>query len=337
MTRLVKPGVYRMARPADNFTIVSHEFSRSRLPARAIKVGLYVLSHREGFTQTQEQIGRAIKLTAKTVAAALEDLERAGFLLREDVRNELGHRLGTAYGITDQPIPQSVKIPDGDSPDGVSTDHKKTSSRRETTKPKKTTPSGGARSAAPVPSLEVRNNEEEEPVAQQADNLTLFDAPPKAEKAKAPKPPASPGAHTVVAAYVDAYRRTHGGADPIKSHIMRVGREAKEILGRGEAGPEELARAAVALGGTEYLALGIQLSRLRKSAGPVAGQRQGMAPASPHTDEYWQEAGKRNDESWYQRLLTDDAAVEWVKGDPAQVEEILRKWPELETRLRGAA
>lgn len=324
--------------------MVSNSFARDEsLSLAARGLGLWLLSHVDGWETTTERIAQLHKIGRDQTRRLLRELEHARYLRRTRERRERNKLAGMVYEVQCTPFPEekpssNLRLADQSLVDqGLEPgQHKKTTSTKTT--PEKITPSGGARDAAPVPSLEAQSShQEEEPVVQPVDNLALFDAPPKAAKTKAAKPPAAPGAHTVVAAYVDAYRRTHGGADPIKSHIMRVGREAKEILGRGEAGPEELARAAVALGGTEYLALGIQLSRLRKSAGPVAGQRQGMAPASPHTDEYWQEAGKRNDESWYHRLLTDDAAVEWVKGDPAQVEEILRKWPELETRLRGAA
>lgn len=326
--------------------MVSNGFARDEsLSLAARGLGLWLLSHVDGWETTTERIAQLHKIGRDQTRRLLRELEHARYLRRTRERRERNKLAGMVYEVQCTPFPEekpssNLRLADQSLVDqGLEPgQHKKTTSTKTT--PEKTTPSGGARDAAPVPSLEAQTDEEEEPVAQPVDNLALFDAPPKAEKAKrkTPKPPAAPGAHTVVAAYVDSYRAAHGGETPIKPHISRVGRDAKGILERGEAGPEELAAAATEMGQGIYHNLGMALVKHReKKRPPASGARQGMAPASEHTHPYWQESARRNESAWYQRLLTDDDTVAWVREDPAAVEEILRKWPELEERLRGAA
>lgn len=175
-------------------------------------------------------------------------------------------------------------------------------------------------------------------MAQPSENLALFDAPAAPKEARKPKAPASPGAHTVVAAFVDSYRLHHGGDDPLRADILRVGRDAKAMLGHGESAPEELAQAAREMGQGIFANLGVALKKLREPKRPANTKgRLGMAPASPHTSPYWEGVRERNDQEWYQALLTDDDVVAWVREDPAVVEDLCIRWPELASRLRGAA
>lgn len=337
MVAPTRTGVFRMPRPADNFTMISHEFSRSRLTARAIKVGLYVLSHADGFTESQDRIARVIGLSPKTVRAALVDLERGGFLVRHLIR-ERGHVLGTAYGITDQPQPLTVNPPGGETPGGETPAPKKTSSRSETTNRKKTTPSGGQTADAAAPNLEASPIlETEEPVVSLAEPLPLFDIPaPKIKDAGKPKAPADPSARTVVAAFVDAYRKAHAQTDPVRSAIGRVARDAKMLINEGRAAATELERAATEMGGTSYNNLPVALDKLRERGPKHTGRAAGVA-ASAHTDPYWQEAEQRNKIKWYNDLLTDDDAIRWARRDPSEVDRLVAEYPELADRFRDVA
>lgn len=306
---------------------------------------------------TQERMARMAKVSVRTVRRLVLELimlgeleveEHAGGTVhtRDDRRPHL-YRLPKMLtgGHTRPPVKKSDKRPTGGH--GATNGRTKRGERPDTGVPitsfslntqKESNPSGGATAPAAPPSLEVSSAPtEEDPVAQPADNLTLFDTPaPK--KARKPKPPASPSAGTVVAKFVDSYRLHHGKEDPLKSDILRVGRDAKAILGNGEAGPEELEQAAAEMGKGIFANLGVALKKLREAKRPPAqGARQGMAPASPHTSPYWQEARERKDREWYQTLLTDDDVVAWVREDPVVVEDLCVRWPELASRLRGAA
>jgi hypothetical protein len=339
-----------MPRPADNYTMISHEFSRSRLSARAVKVGLYVLSHADGFTQTQEQIGRVIRMSVPTVIAALRDLEGGGFLVRHEVRDDHGRKMGTAYGITDNPqvnppgpLPKD-SLPK-DSLPKKSSAHKKTSSRSETTPSKKTTPSGGETADAAPPSLEVSPILEhpEDAMTASAETLALFDPPETAQaktakKPKAEKTPPSPSAGTVVAAFVDSYRSHHSGGDPVKAAIGRVARDAKMMIDEGRASAEELQRAATAMGLGPYNNLAVALDKLRKQGGSDRkfGRQSGVA-ARPHTDPDWMAVAERNRVKEYNDLLTDDDAVRWARRDPAYAAKIVDTYPELADRFRDVA
>lgn len=153
------------------------------------------------------------------------------------------------------------------------------------------------------------------------DQPGLFSTP---KTTSATKPP-SPSAATVTAAYVDAYRRAHSGGDPLKADIGRVARDAKAILGRGEAGPDELAAAATAMGAGPYANLGMALKIHRDRGNPA---RKGMARATPHSDPAW-EAARERDVEFVERLRSDGPLRAWVAEDPAALAELLGKHPDL--------
>lgn len=149
-----QPGIYRFSRPERAYDPISRQFSRcGDMPGNAVKLGLYILSHAEGFTLSQTAIARNLHMDEKTVRVAMRELEKRRFLVRHDIRNARGYRVGTAYAVTDVPFTDEEletlasptgKIPGGKIPGGESPGHKKTSSRRETTTSKKSNPSGGS-------------------------------------------------------------------------------------------------------------------------------------------------------------------------------------------------
>lgn len=338
MIKPTRPGVFRMPRPADNFTMISHEFSRSQLSARAVKVGLYILSHAEGFTETQDRIARVIKLSPKTVRAALEDLEEGGFLVRYEIR-EGGHRVGTAYGITDQVQRLTGDFPGGDFPGGDFPGHKKTSSSKKISNPKKTNPSGGSSADAAGPTLEPSpTHDEEEPVTTSVDQGALFDVPEKKKTAgTSGRKAADPSAGTVVAAFVDSYRAHHSGADPLKRDIGRVARESKAILVKGEAGPQELTDAAREMGQGPYSNIAMAL-KIHRDRGARSGNRKSGVPARPYTDPDWVKVAQDEDRAWYEELMTDDDAIRWARRSADEVQALIARYGEpLAARFEAVA
>jgi hypothetical protein len=97
-------GIRRYNRPTRGYVTVDNSFARSTYTPRAVKVGLFVLSHMDGRVLTQEFIARTLDLSVRTVAEALKDLEGYGLLVRVEERDERGYRSGTEMNISDIPF-----------------------------------------------------------------------------------------------------------------------------------------------------------------------------------------------------------------------------------------
>lgn len=90
----VAPGIEK------HFFMASNEFARDpSIPARAAKVYIYLVSHQEGWEVSVRSVAKATGMGKNTVAAALRDLESAGFIDRTQVKDESGHFAGTEYVI----------------------------------------------------------------------------------------------------------------------------------------------------------------------------------------------------------------------------------------------
>lgn len=147
--------------------------------------------------------------------------------------------------------------------------------------------------------------------------LDLGDPPAK-------KPPA-PSAGTVVAAYVDSYRRHHSGGDPLKRDIGRVAREAKELLTTGRADPGELERAAAAMGAGPWANLGQQLNIQRQQASKPANR--GIAPPAPRGS--FKAASDAQKAQFHEKIRTNPATAAWVAEDPDAVARVIAEDPTL--------
>jgi hypothetical protein len=333
-TPLASIGIVRYHRPTEAYS--KHRNSFDRHPGhslRAYRVAGYIFSHADGFNQTQKQIAHACGLSLNTVRGALQDLERDGYLARQRIR-EGGRWIGTAYAVSDIPFTEdelaALCPPGADFEHSESAPHKKITTSEKT---KKNNPSGGATAAAAPRSLEpspIHEQRQEDAVAPPAETLALFDPPPSVKAQK----PREPSAGTVVAAFVDAYRKAHSGADPVKAAIGRVARDAKMLIETGRAAPQELEKAATEMGGTSYNNLPVSLDKLREA--PKRG-RQGAVPASPFSDPHWQEIAVEQDRQWYQDLLTDDESIRWARRDQSEVDKLIARYPELAARFRDVA
>lgn len=134
-------AVLRGQVPADNFTIISNDWLRDRrLSWKAKGLLAYVVSHREGYALSVEQILSEGCDGRDAVRAGLRELEDAGYLTRQQRRGEGGRIVSTDYLIGkpvvgkpasggDQPEPDESP---GQTSDGFSVDGEPAS--------KKTTP-----------------------------------------------------------------------------------------------------------------------------------------------------------------------------------------------------
>lgn len=278
-------GVTRYHRPTKNFTSIRNTFHRDiRVKPRAAKVGAYLLTHADGFTQSQAQLAANTGLSIMTVRAALGDLAGLGYMAMKVIR-ERGRVIGTAYAMADTPFTHEelaelasadvTSPPCTDSVPTKSVHPKKTRSRRDSSPEEEDQPLRGAPGGVTVDHVEAEMTKPD-PV-----QAALFEAP------KPPKRPASaedPSARTVVAAYVDSHRR-HQGGDPLRRDIGRVARDAKALLDRGEASPHELEAAARELGQSTWSNIGTALKIRRRREQPSAT---GATQPIPYGSDRWE-------------------------------------------------
>jgi biotin operon repressor len=224
----VSNTVRRFNRPNTQFTQVSNDFMRAKIKVSAFRVACYVLSHDDSYVMTHARIGAAIGMSADTVATALKELEKDGYLIRQDVRSKEGYRAGTVLyisdvGFTDEERESLTgKSPDGENPRGDFRTHKKTNSTQED---QVKTPAADA--TAP--------NDGEEKATTAAD---------------------------IVAAYVDSYRLDKGG-DPVT--IRKVAGQAKTLL-EAKADPSLLLLAAAEMGKGPFSDLSNQYARVQAAS-----------------------------------------------------------------------
>jgi hypothetical protein len=290
ITPLSAVGVTRYHRAQKNYTTLRNSFVRdAKVSLRAFRVGAYVLSHADGFTQTQAQIATACGLAINTVRAALRDLAGDGYLASKVIR-EHGRIVGTAYAVSDTPFTEVelaqltsdnvTSEPCADSAYTKSAPPKKTRSRRDSSTGEEEQPSGGAAGAAPVE--DHAPEEEPMPTATDPAQAQLFDIPSTEPPAAEPRKPE--GAQAVIAAYVEAWREFNAEGEPLKSHKGRIARDAKALLTQGAATEEELVAAARAMASSPYANLGVQLNMQRGRRG---GSGPGNVPPVPEHDPGW--------------------------------------------------
>lgn len=100
-----------------HFFIGSNDFARDPLISpRACKVYIYLVSHSEGWEVTVRTVAKATGMGKNTVAAALQDLEQAGFIKRTRVKDEKGLFAGVEYLIfrERQPCPKNRDTEEND-------------------------------------------------------------------------------------------------------------------------------------------------------------------------------------------------------------------------------
>lgn len=294
-------GVTRYHRPQKNFATIRNSFLRDRdLPNRAYRVGGYVLSHANGFVQTQAQIAWATRQSVNTVRAALDDLRRAGYLASKIIR-ENGRVIGTAYAVSDTPFTEaelalltSDDVPSEPCAESAYTESappKKTRSRRDSSPGEEDQPSGGAAGAAPVQEP-VTPEEEPMPPATDPAQAQLFDVEtPEPPPAEARKPE---GVQLVVAAYVESWRQHNAEGEPLRADKGRIARDAGALLRKHEATEEELVAAAVELGTGSWANIATQLKIMRRRR---SGLLTGNVPPVPQEDPGWAEGERRQDEA----------------------------------------
>ena len=319
-------GITRYHRAEREFELIRRSFLRNpELRLAAFRVGAYVLSHADGFVQTQAQIARGCRLSVSTVRKALLELEDRRYVARRLVR-EKGQWIGTAYAVSDQPFtdeelaqlcPPCTESEHSQSERTGFGARKKTTPVRETMTTKKTNPSGGSLRESDRPSTE-----ENKPMPPTRSEMLTFDLElPEPERPD--KPAKEPNAGDVVAAFVDSFRRHHSGGDPIRRDLGRVARDAKQLITAGRATVAELVDAAAALGSGPYSNLGVQLNMLRDNR----PRTRGIVPPAPRGS--FAEAHETAERAFVEEIRTDPKVAAWVAEDPEAVSRYVAMDPTL--------
>lgn len=292
ITPLSAVGVTRYRRPQKSYTTLRNSFIRdAQVSLRAFRVGAYVLSHADGFTQTQAQIAAACGLAVNTVRAALRDLAKDGYLASKIIR-ENGRVIGTAYAVSDTPFTKvelaqltSDDVPSEPCAKSAHTESappKKTRSRRDSSPGEEDQPSGGAAGAAPVE--DHAPEEEPMPTATDPAQAQLFDLPAPEPPSAEPRKPE--GVQAVVAAYVATWKDHNAEGEPLRADKGRIARDAKRMLTSGEATEQELVAAAQELGTSTWsnIATAVKIIRRRRP-----GARGARTNATPERHPRWAE------------------------------------------------
>jgi hypothetical protein len=113
---------------ADHFTQIANGLFRDqRLSFKAKGIFGLISTHRDGFGVTPESIARLGKEGLAAVRTGLQELERFGYLVREQPRRTDGTMGPTEYYITDTPISEpDIDFPHADGPHAADQHHKNT-------------------------------------------------------------------------------------------------------------------------------------------------------------------------------------------------------------------
>ena len=129
--------------PEDHYSLVSNELARDpSISLQAKGLYLYLRSHREGWSMSTERIGEALGIHRNTVSKYVQELEAAGFLVRDYSHSGKGTFDGMEYTILSEPLHKNTD--NGVLPRAVftgrgeSVQHKKTNSFKKTNVSKKT-------------------------------------------------------------------------------------------------------------------------------------------------------------------------------------------------------
>lgn len=101
--------------PTDNFTMLSNDWVRDkRLSWKARGLLVWLSSHAVGFQVSLDRITKASEKDGKeAVRTAIRELEAAGYLVREKIRDQRGRITSASYTLTDASAEESmVGFPD---------------------------------------------------------------------------------------------------------------------------------------------------------------------------------------------------------------------------------
>jgi hypothetical protein len=138
----------RYVRPERHTKVANSFIRRPYRSGHTFHVACYLMSNTVDFEITHQSVGKVLHINPDTVGNCLRELEKLGFLIRNEVRNKLGHRVGTQLLISDiefsteerEALTQKIQVRPSDlggeaqrgpSPTGENPEHKKTSSSKK--------------------------------------------------------------------------------------------------------------------------------------------------------------------------------------------------------------
>jgi hypothetical protein len=174
--------------------MISNDFARDhRLTFKARGIGLYLLTHADGFRSTTASIAKANGCGLDQVRAGLQELETFGYLVRERTRDDSGHNTDTDYLITDQPqdgeplrgetqrrVLQRRETPTHKKTKGLEDQEPQEDQKDEEEKPSRTADAARATPPPPAPSSDRTRPVQDpkpEPRPDDGEQLALLEAP----------------------------------------------------------------------------------------------------------------------------------------------------------------
>ena len=133
--------------PEDHYSMVSNELARDpNISLQAKGIYLYLRSHREGWAMSTERIGEALGVHRNTVGKYVTELADAGYLIKDQAKDEFGKFAGSDYVLMSSPVAQKSgngqpctnSRAAGFTGSGDIVQHKKTNSFKKTNVSKKT-------------------------------------------------------------------------------------------------------------------------------------------------------------------------------------------------------
>lgn len=274
-------NIRQYGRPEVEFATIRNSFIRdSEIKPAAFRVALWVMSHSETFQITQASIARALNFNESTVREGLKQLEGLGYLIRARTWDDKGHRTADDLYLSQLKITpeqreeilalasnaQTGKSQGGKSQPGKSEVPKEDHSNQEDQEPKEDLSEGDAEAPPDLLEASLPLNGKEAWTEEQR-RAEYEQTPPQEEFS----------AKHVVAAYIDSFRVTSKGKDPVGRFIAQVGREAKRLIDQGIE-PSAILAAAHALGKTQFATLENQY--MRSLAGVPTGAQNGRSRTS---------------------------------------------------------
>ena len=93
--------------PEDHYSMVSNELARDpNISLQAKGIYLYLRSHREGWAMSTERIGDALGVHRNTIGKYVTELSNAGYLIKDQAKDEFGKFAGSDYVLMSSPVAQ---------------------------------------------------------------------------------------------------------------------------------------------------------------------------------------------------------------------------------------
>lgn len=119
--------------PEEHYQLLSNSFARDkRVTSRAARVYIYLRSHQSGWSTNVRRVAEALEMNPGTVNQAVNDLERLGYVERNQTVDESGKYSGVEYVTYAESVnPESAEVAEDSEPGRVSESRTRENRSRE--------------------------------------------------------------------------------------------------------------------------------------------------------------------------------------------------------------